>query len=226
MISRGELPVDRSAEPVHADLSPPFGAPCRAPPWLRREYSRSCEVGRTRVLTGIKRKSGVTCGRAVLNSRSEVGSRPCAGRVTWRPSRPGRARGSRGADGRRGSPRGPARSAAIRRTSGCGSARRRAQARRRRARARRGATAPARALRVERRRALGGGRAGRQRMPGCAARRAPRAAARAPNTKHSVSELEASRLAPCRPVHEHSPTAYRPGSVARPSRSVAIPPIM
>ena len=32
-------------------------------------------------------------------------------------------------------------------------------------------------------------------------------AARAPKTKHSLSELEASRLAPCRPVHEHSPTA-------------------
>ena len=35
----------------------------------------------------------------------------------------------------------------------------------------------------------------------------PRAAARAPKTKHSLSEFEASRLAPCRPVQEHSPTA-------------------
>ena len=33
------------------------------------------------------------------------------------------------------------------------------------------------------------------------------AAARPPKTKHSLSELEASRLAPCRPVQEHSPTA-------------------
>ena len=40
-----------------------------------------------------------------------------------------------------------------------------------------------------------------------AARPAPRSAARRPNTKHSVSEFEASRLAPCRPVHAHSPTA-------------------
>ena len=36
-------------------------------------------------------------------------------------------------------------------------------------------------------------------------------AARRPNTKHSLSELEASRLAPCTPVQAHSPTAYRPG---------------
>ena len=32
-------------------------------------------------------------------------------------------------------------------------------------------------------------------------------AARRPNTKHSDSELEARRFAPCRPVHAHSPTA-------------------
>ena len=32
-------------------------------------------------------------------------------------------------------------------------------------------------------------------------------AARPPKTKHSLSELEARRLAPCRPVQEHSPTA-------------------
>ncbi len=37
--------------------------------------------------------------------------------------------------------------------------------------------------------------------------------------------FEASRLAPCRPVQAHSPTAYMPGSVERPSRSVAMPPI-
>ena len=35
--------------------------------------------------------------------------------------------------------------------------------------------------------------------------------ARAANTKHSLSELEARRLAPCRPVHDASPTAYKPG---------------
>ena len=51
-------------------------------------------------------------------------------------------------------------------------------------------------------------------------------AARAPKTKHSESEFDARRLAPWRPVQEHSPTAYRPGNVARPCRSVAMPPIM
>ena len=35
----------------------------------------------------------------------------------------------------------------------------------------------------------------------------PLSAARRPNTKHSLSELDASRLAPCRPVQAHSPTA-------------------
>ena len=42
------------------------------------------------------------------------------------------------------------------------------------------------------------------------------AAARAPSTKHSVSEFEARRFAPCRPVQAHSPTANRPGSEERP----------
>ena len=50
-------------------------------------------------------------------------------------------------------------------------------------------------------------------------------AARLPKTKHSLSEFEASRLAPWSPVYEHSPAASSPGSVVRPSRSVAIPPI-
>ena len=44
---------------------------------------------------------------------------------------------------------------------------------------------------------------------------ARRAAARVPKTKHSLSEFEASRLAPCRPVQAHSPTArVRPGRAA------------
>ena len=38
------------------------------------------------------------------------------------------------------------------------------------------------------------------------------AAARVPSTKHSLRLLEASRLAPCRPVQAHSPTANSPGS--------------
>ena len=48
---------------------------------------------------------------------------------------------------------------------------------------------------------------------------------RGAKTMPSSNELEASRFAPCRPVHAHSPTAYRPGSRARPSPSVATPPI-
>ena len=48
-----------------------------------------------------------------------------------------------------------------------------------------------------------------------AVERAMSAAARAPNTIASSSELEASRLAPCRPVEATSPTAHRPGTVER-----------
>ena len=46
-------------------------------------------------------------------------------------------------------------------------------------------------------------------------------AARLPKTKHSLSEFEASRLAPWRPLHAHSPTASSPPGVVRPSRSAA-----
>ena len=52
------------------------------------------------------------------------------------------------------------------------------------------------------------------------------ATARRANTKHSLSEFDASRLAPCSPVHEDSPTAYRPSSVERALRSTTMPPIM
>ena len=45
-----------------------------------------------------------------------------------------------------------------------------------------------------------------------------RSARRAPNTMPSSSELEASRLAPCTPVHATSPTAHRPGSALAPRR--------
>ena len=50
--------------------------------------------------------------------------------------------------------------------------------------------------------------------PGAASSR-PCSAARRPKTKHSLSEFEASRLAPCRPVQAHSPTAYRRSRGAR-----------
>ena len=50
-------------------------------------------------------------------------------------------------------------------------------------------------------------------------RRWPRRRARA-NTRPSSSEFDASRLAPCTPVHATSPHAHRPGSVVAPSRSV------
>ena len=53
----------------------------------------------------------------------------------------------------------------------------------------------------------------------------PARPARRPITKHSLRELEASRLAPCRPVHADSPIAYRPGTVVPPSRSATMPPM-
>nr|BFF20157.1 hypothetical protein GCM10025730_36780 [Promicromonospora thailandica] len=49
-------------------------------------------------------------------------------------------------------------------------------------------------------------------------------AAREANTMPSSSEFDASRLAPCTPVQATSPTAYRPSTDDRPSRSVTTPP--
>ena len=43
-------------------------------------------------------------------------------------------------------------------------------------------------------------------------------------TTASISELEARRLPPCRPVQEHSPTAYRRSIEDCPFRSTRIPP--
>ena len=50
--------------------------------------------------------------------------------------------------------------------------------------------------------------------------------ARAPNTRHSGSELEPSRFAPLMLTHAVSPAAYRPSSGVAPSMSVWTPPIM
>ena len=66
------------------------------------------------------------------------------------------------------------------------------------------------------------------RRPGSASAGSPRARSapiRSANTRPSSSELEASRLAPCTPVQAHSPQAYRPGTLVRPSRSVRTPPL-
>ena len=49
-------------------------------------------------------------------------------------------------------------------------------------------------------------------------------AARPPITRPSSREFDASRFAPCRPVRATSPTAYSPGTVVRPARSVHTPP--
>ena len=49
--------------------------------------------------------------------------------------------------------------------------------------------------------------------------------ARRPYTSPSSSEFDASRLDPITPVRAHSPAAYRPGMLARPSRSVRMPPM-
>ncbi len=40
----------------------------------------------------------------------------------------------------------------------------------------------------------------------------------------SVSELEASRFAPCTPVAATSPTAYSPATLVRPVMSALTPP--
>ena len=60
-----------------------------------------------------------------------------------------------------------------------------------------------------------------------ARRRAARltAATAAPKTAASISELLASRLAPCRPVEAASPQAQSPSTELRPSASTATPPI-
>ena len=46
-----------------------------------------------------------------------------------------------------------------------------------------------------------------------------------PQTAASSRELEASRLAPCRPVQATSPAAHSPATLVRPSLSTLTPPI-
>ena len=135
-----------------------------------------------------------------------------AGTTLWRSSRPGRAPGSRHARGRRGSPRARA---PRRRRAGPADARRRAAAaaRRRCAPAPRRATSPCASRATAAATRLGvrhRAQRGRRRAAGSSS---AASAARWPKTKHSESEFDASRLAPCRPVHAHSPTAYRPATV-------------
>ncbi len=48
--------------------------------------------------------------------------------------------------------------------------------------------------------------------------------ARFPNTKHSISELDASLLAPMIPDEASSPHTYKCGILVRPVRSVFTPP--
>ena len=122
---------------------------------------------------------------------------------------PDRCPGSRRERARRGSPRGTARCG---RRAGRAGAGRRAAARRPVGVALEAGVPPHRLARLARR-----GRSDRaRRAPGVRSAAASgsssaRSAARRPNTKHSDSEFDASRLAPCRPVQAHSPTAYRPG---------------
>ena len=76
-----------------------------------------------------------------------------------------------------------------------------------------------RARRVDRRAAgagTGSASAGRSTASSAAQRRAA--------TRPSVMELDASRLAPWTPVHATSPTAKRPATLVRPSRSATTPP--
>ena len=135
-----------------------------------------------------------------------------------------RCRGGRCAGARRGSPRGRGRRRRSSARAGTGPR----AARRRPAASRRSPAWRQSAARVASLGCAGWPRASRR--FGRGARRPARpvaaSAARRPNTRHSASEFEASRFAPWRPVHAHSPTAYRPGSDERPSRSVATPPIV
>ena len=63
--------------------------------------------------------------------------------------------------------------------------------------------------------------------PDCSGASLPAAIAstmREPNTRPSSSEFDASRLAPCTPLHAASPHAQSPGRLLAPSRSATTPP--
>ena len=120
------------------------------------------------------------------------------------------------AGARRGSRSRASAQRAISRASGCGSS----SSRRRPSRVR---TMPASRHSAARVAALGAAGGAGERAQRARARRPSaarggagsdraRATARRANTKHSLSEFEARRLAPCRPVQEDSPTAYSPGT--------------
>ena len=75
---------------------------------------------------------------------------------------------------------------------------------------------------------VGSGRGGRRLRSGAGERVGAPSIDRAtiaPNTAASVSELLASRLAPCSPVEAASPQTQRPSTELRPSASAATPPI-
>ena len=108
------------------------------------------------------------------------------------------------------------------------SARARPKARPRRARRRPSRMTPAACDRIGRT-AAGSGAGGTARLRSGAGGRdgAPSIdrATIAAKTAASVSELLASRLAPCSPVHAASPQAQSPATELRPSASTAIPPM-
>src|SRR5262249_29453782 len=144
--------------------------------------------------------------------RSSSGSRP--GRTTRCPANESL---STGKSSRKWTPRLSSRAiphAAIPRTRGCSSSRRRPRPQ---------------ALRIRPascQSAAPGSAAGAM-GEGSASKRGPSSAtrpARRPKTRHSSSEFEASRLAPWTPVHAHSPAAYSPGTDVRPSRAPTMPP--
>ena len=150
-------------------------------------------------------------GARQLSARSASRARP---RRDHRVALPSNAGSAAGKSARRCAPRLSVRASAqraISRASGMRVAQQTREALAACARCRRRATAPrasrprpalgrARRERVQ----LGGSPAARGAGSGWTARSRRRARA---NTKHSLSELDASRLAPCSPVHDDSPTA-------------------
>ena len=215
---RGKLPIDRSTELVH-------GFP---EPFLVRGYPPA--PGSVTVAHVDCVPSDVKPG---LSPGQRSRARPASGRAGPRSSasddvvaqvqRGVDAVAGRCGDGRRATPRAPA----PRRRSAARAGRGRERARSSRVGvADRPGELPDRAAASPR---SGPGTTGPGRVRAAPGRRRGRRArpraARVPKTKHSLSEFEASRLAPCSPVHAASPTASRPGSVLRPSRSVWTPPI-
>ena len=191
--------LDRRASP-RPTRRRAWSAPWRCGRRRRRSRTASVKVPPTSTPSSMSRRYASSASAPLLAADLAVGGRGRSGRR--------RARGRvSGKSVRRWPPRDSRRS----RAQVAIAARQRVGVARQRARGRRGCASARRrrqtASRVASRRRLEAPLAA---AAGARCRRSPAsaaAAARPPKTKHSLSELEASRLAPCRPVQEHSPTA-------------------